>query len=98
FFLPSVLTVPGSRGELANSLRLDLVVDDQLVNLADVISAGPTKGMLMLRDPDERLEKHALDRGIAVVTCLSEVLPMIERLQTILPTRVGKPLRLRDWF
>ena len=28
FYLPAVLTVPGSRGEVANGLRLDLVVDD----------------------------------------------------------------------
>jgi hypothetical protein len=98
YYLPSVLTVPGSRGELANSLRLDLVVDDQLVNLADVISAGPTKAMLMLRDIDPKLEKHAIDRGIAVVTSLADVLPAVDRLEKALPLRVGKPLRLLDWF
>jgi hypothetical protein len=98
YYLPSVLTVPGSRGELANSLRLDLVVDDQLVNCAEVISAGPTKAMLMLRDPDAKMEKHATDRGIAVVTCMAEALPAVLRLEKILPVRVGKPLRLLDWF
>ncbi len=98
FYLPAVLTVPGSRGELANALRLDLVVDDQLVNCADVISAGPTKTMLMLRDPDAKLEKHATDRGIGVVTCLADTLPIVQRLEKVLPTRVGKPLRLVDWF
>jgi hypothetical protein len=98
FYLPAVLTVPGSRGELANALRLDLVVDDQLVNCADVISAGPTKTMLMLRDPDPKLEKHATDRGIGVVTCLADTLPIVQRLEKVLPTRVGKPLRLIDWF
>ncbi len=98
FYLPAVLTVPGSRGELANALRLDLVVDDQLVNCAEVISAGPTKTMLMLRDPDPKLEKHATDRGIGVVTCLADTLPIVQRLEKVLPTRVGKPLRLMDWF
>ena len=51
FYLPSVLTVPGSRGELANALRLDLVVDDQFVNCAEIIAASPTKALLMLRQP-----------------------------------------------
>ena len=66
YYLPAVLTVPGSRGELANSLRLDLVVDDQLVNCAEIIGAGPTRTLLMLRDPDPSLAKHATDRGIEI--------------------------------
>ena len=59
YYLPAVLTVPGSRGELANALRLDLVVDDQIVNCAEIIGAGPTRTMLMLRDPDPKLAEHA---------------------------------------
>jgi hypothetical protein len=34
FFLPSALTVLGSRGEVANALRLDIVVDDEQMNCA----------------------------------------------------------------
>ena len=44
------------------------------------------------------LAKHATDRGIGVVTSLAEALPAVLRLQEILPTRIGKPLRLMDWF
>jgi hypothetical protein len=98
FYLPAVMTVPGSRGELANSLRLDLVVDDQIVNCAEIIGAGPTKTLLMMRDADPKLDKHATDRGIGVVTCLTDTLAAIQRLQEVLPTRIGKPLRLKDWF
>jgi hypothetical protein len=98
YYLPSVLTVPGSRGELANALRLDLVVDDQLINCAEIIGAGPTKTLLMIRDPDEKLEKHATNRGIGVVTTLEDAIAAAQRLQRVLPTRVGKPLRLMDWF
>ena len=47
FYLPSVLTVPGSRGDVANALRLDLLVDDQLINCVEVVSALPDEG-----DPD----------------------------------------------
>ncbi len=39
FYLPSVMTVPGSRGDIANALRLDLIVDDQLINCVEVVSA-----------------------------------------------------------
>jgi hypothetical protein len=98
FYLPAVLTVPGSRGELANSLRLDLVVDDQIINCVEIIGAGPTKTLLMLRDPDPTLAKHATDRGIGVVACLAEAVPAVVRMEEVLPTRVGKPLRLMDWF
>jgi len=98
YYLPAVLTVPGSRGELANSLRLDLVVDDQIVNCAEVISAGPTRTLLMLRDSDPTLAAHATERGIGVVSSLVETLPAVARLHEILPTRVGKPVRLMDWF
>jgi hypothetical protein len=98
YYLPAVLTVPGSRGELSNALRLDLVVDDQIVNCAEIVTAGPTRTLLMLRDPDPKLAGHATDRGIGVVTSLAETLPAVVRLQEILPTRVGKPIRLMDWF
>ena len=98
FYLPAVLTVPGSRGELANAMRLDLVVDDQIVNCAEVIAAGPTRTLLMLRDANPELAAHATDRGIGVVSSLAETLPAIERLQEVLPTRIGKPLRLMNWF
>src|SRR6516225_8647703 len=48
FYLPTVLTVPGSRGDIANGLRLDMIVDDQLINCIEVISASTTKALLML--------------------------------------------------
>jgi hypothetical protein len=98
YYLPAVLTVPGSRGELANALRLDLVVDDQIINCAEVIAAAPARTLLMLRDPDPALAAHATDRGIGVVSCLAETLPAVVRLQEVLPRRIGRPLRLRDWF
>ena len=41
FYLPSVLTIPaGARGELARSLRLDLAIDDRMVNCIEIISAS----------------------------------------------------------
>jgi hypothetical protein len=98
FYLPSVVTVPGSRGELANALRLDLVIDDQFVNCAEIIAASPTKAVLMLRQPDLAMQQHASDRGIGVVTTLADALPVLEGLHELLPARRGRLLRLADWF
>ena len=98
FYLPSVVTVPGSRGDLANALRLDLVIDDQFVNCAEVIAASGTKAVLMLRQPDPVLQQHATDRGIGVVSSLAQTIPVLERMQELIPARRGRLLRLVDWF
>lgn len=98
FYLPAVMTVPGSRGDIANGLRLDLVVDDQVINCAEVISACATKAVLMLREPDAAARSHALDRGIGVVATLSEAITVLERLQEVVPHKRGRLMRLTDWF
>ena len=98
FYLPSVLTVPGSRGEVANGLRLDLIVDDQIINCAEVIGAGPTKALLMLRELDQAARTLALNRGIGVVSTLSEAITILERLHDVVPKRRGRLFRLSDWF
>jgi len=98
FYLPAVLTVPGSRGEVANGLRLDLVVDDLVLNCVEVVSASTAKALLLLRNGDKAAEKHALERGIGVVPNLAGALMVIERLNDLLPHRRGRLLRLADWF
>lgn len=98
FYLPAVLTVPGSRGEIANALRLDLVVDDLVLNCVDVVAGSPAKALLLLRDGDRAVRKHAIDRGIGVVGTLVEALAIIESLHALLPHRRGRLLRLADWF
>jgi hypothetical protein len=98
FYLPAVITVPGSRGDLANALRLDLVIDDQFVNCAEVIGAGPTKALLMLRDPDPRMEKHAMDRGVGVVASLADTIPILLQLHQLLRSQRGRMIRLSEWF
>jgi hypothetical protein len=52
----------------------------------------------MLRDPDPTLETAATNRGIGVVSSLAETLPVLARLEEVLPIRRGRPLRLIDWF
>jgi hypothetical protein len=98
FYMPSVLTIPGSRGEVANGLRLNLVVDDLLLNCIEVVSASTAKALLLSRSGDKAVEKHALDRGIGVVPNLEGAIEIIQRLHTMLPSRSGRLLRLVDWF
>jgi len=64
FYLPAVVTVPGSRGDLANALRLDMILDDQIHNCMDVVGASPARAIFVLRDPQQTvLRQHATDRG-----------------------------------
>ncbi len=98
FYLPAVMTVPGSRGDIANGLRLDLILDDQLINCVEVISTAPTKAVLVLRSNDSAAKQQASNRGIGVVSTLAEALTVIERLHDVLPQKRGRLLRLTDWF
>ena len=99
FFYPAVLTVPGSRGELANALRLDVIVDDQIHNCVDVISASTAKAVLLHREArDPAVDAHAVSRGIGVVDSLEEALDVLEHLHGVLRERRGRLQRLADWF
>lgn len=99
YYMPAVITVPGSRGEIANGLRLDVVVDDQFLNCLEVVSASQTKAILILQQAsDAALERQATDRGIGVVHRLEEAIDVLLQLQEILPQKRGAAMRLADWF
>jgi len=100
FYLPAVLTAPaGARGELARGLRMDIAVDDHVVNCMEIVGASNSKVLHMARQTiDEDRKQQAESRGIGVVTTLSEALDAIERLHDVLATRQGRLLRLSDWF
>lgn len=98
FYLPSVLTIPGSRGEVANGLRLNLIVDDLLLNCIEVVGASTAKALLLLRGGEAAIEKHALERGIGVVPTLEEAADIMTRLHSLLPGRSGRLMRLTEWF
>jgi hypothetical protein len=100
FLLPSVLTTPaGARGEVARSLRLDLVLDDRLVNCLEIIGASNSRALLIARsEADSKMREGAEARGVGVVTTLAQGLDAIERLHELLATRRGRLVRLSDWF
>ena len=98
FYLPAVLTVPGSRGDIASGLRLDMIIDDQILNCIEVVSASPTKALLMLRSTNAATREHASNRGVGVVSSLAEAISVLDRLQEVLPHKRGRLLRLSEWF
>ncbi len=88
YYYPAVLTVPGSRGELANAVRLDIVIDDQLLNCIDVVSGSTAKALLLLRDgADKATKDHAVSRGIGVVSTFEEAVDVMENLHESLRER-----------
>jgi len=98
FPLPSVLTVPGSRGDAANALKLDIAVDDRLTNCVDIIAASRAKAVLLLRRDDPTVRDQALARGIAVVNTLAAALDAIEAFEEAKRSSSGRLSRLADWF
>jgi hypothetical protein len=98
YYMPAVVTVPGSRGEMANALRLDVIVDDQLLNCLEVEGASQAKCLLLLHEGDRDLERKATDHGIGVVSRLEDTIDVLLELQDILPQRRGKAMRLAEWF
>jgi hypothetical protein len=98
FPLPSVLTVPGSRGDAANALKLDIAVDDRLTNCVDIIAASRAKAVLLLRRDDPTVRDQALARGIAVVNTLAAALDAIEVFEEAKRSSSGRLSRLADWF
>jgi hypothetical protein len=98
YYMPAVVTVPGSRGEIANALRLDVIIDDQFLNCLEVVGASQAKAILLLRVGDEALEQQATERGIGVVRHLERSIEVLLELQHILPQKRGAVMRLADWF
>ena len=98
FFLPSVVTVPGSRGDLANALRIDLLVDDQMLNCAEVIGASKSKALLMHRTPQSSVREQATNAGIGVVESLAEAIEVLELLDELGPDRRRSLTKLTDWL
>ena len=98
FHYPAVVTVPGSRGELVNALRLDVMVDDQLLNCVDVVTSSHTKALLLMRERGAQLEAQALERGIGVVRSLADAIDAMLTLDQMQDEQKGRLQRLTDWF
>jgi hypothetical protein len=97
FDLPSVFVVQGSRGRIAASLDLDIVVDDRPENCLDVVVDSKARAILVWRDEKNKLPVAARRLGIGVVRSTNEcldVLAQIDRDERGQPRVVDRVLRL----
>jgi hypothetical protein len=102
FPLPSVFVVRGSRGRIAASLDIDVVVDDRPENCLDVTIDSKARPILVWREDERGLPAGAQRLGIGVVRSVSDCLDILTTLdehQTqqdpSLMTRVRKMLGLK---
>lgn len=77
FTLPSVYVVQGSRGRIAASLGLDIVVDDRPENCLDVVVDSKARAILVWREDEKHLPTAAKRLGIGVVKSVAECLDIL---------------------
>jgi hypothetical protein len=88
FELPSVFVVQRSRGKIAASLGIDVVVDDTPGNCLDVVVDSKARAILVSRD-DEKLPAPARRLGIGVVKTMGECLDILIELDSHLTEQPG---------
>jgi hypothetical protein len=82
FTLPSVYVVQGSRGRIAASLGLDILVDDRPENCVDVVVDSKARAILVWRDDENKLPPSARRPGIGVVKTVAECLDVLAQLDS----------------
>ena len=85
FTLPSVFVVQGSRGRIAASLGLDIVVDDRPENCLDVVVDSKARAILVWRADENQLPAAAQRLGIGVVKSVADCLEIFTQVDS--PTR-----------
>jgi hypothetical protein len=94
FTLPSVYVVQGSRGLIAASLRLDIVVDDRPENCLDVVVDSKARAILVWRDDEKNLPIAARRLGIGVVKSVAECLDVLTHVDAAEDDRPGLMARV----
>jgi len=82
FALPSVFVVQGSRGRIAASLSLDIVVDDRPENCLDVVVDSKARAILIWREDEKHLPAAARRLGIGMVKTVGECLDILTQVDT----------------
>lgn len=85
FPLPSVYVVQHSRGRIAASLDLDIVVDDRPENCLDVLVDSKARAILVWRDDQQLLPAAARRLGIGVVASVAECLDILTEIDSPAP-------------
>lgn len=98
FPLPSVYVVHGSRGQVADALAIDVVVDDRPDNCLDIV-LGSKAGALLVWRPTTRPAPAASKRlGIAVVPTVAGALDALIEAERATDADGGVVDRLRRLF
>jgi hypothetical protein len=82
FPLPSVFVVQGSRGRIAASLDLHIVVDDRPENCLDVVVDSKARAILVSRDNKKAAPAATRRLGIGVVRTTAECLEILIEAET----------------
>jgi hypothetical protein len=82
FGLPAVYVVQGSRGRIASSLHLDIVVDDTPDNCTDVVVDSKSRAILVWRDGEKQPPTGARRLGIGVVKTVGECLDILTKVDS----------------
>jgi hypothetical protein len=80
FELPSVFVVHGSRGKIAASLALDVLVDDRPENCLDVAIDSTARAILIWRDTENTVPGSARQLGIGAVSSIDRCLEILDLL------------------
>ena len=80
FELPSVFVVHGSRGKIAASLNLDVLVDDRPENCLDIAIDSSARAILVWRGGEDTVPGSARQLGIGSVTSIAQCLDILESL------------------
>ena len=79
FAWPSVFVVQGSRGRIAASLALDIVIDDTPENCLDVVVDSKARAILVWREEHHAPPAAAKRFGIGVVKSVAECLDILSQ-------------------
>src|SRR5262245_51808064 len=91
---PSVFVVHGSRGKIAASLALDVIVDDRPENCLDVAIDSSARAILVWRDAGN-VPGSARQLGIGSVGSMAECLDILESLDRPDAGQLGMVERLK---
>jgi hypothetical protein len=80
FPLPSVFVVQRSRGRIAASLELDIVIDDRPENCLDVVVDSKARAILVWRPDLKALPPSTRRLGIGVVSSVAQCLDILTDL------------------
>jgi len=95
FLQPSVFVVHGSRGKIAASLALDVIVDDRPENCLDVAIDSSARAILIWRGDAGNVPGSARQLGIGSVGSMSECLDILESLDRPDTAQLGMVERLK---